>query len=72
MLSRNQHTVTTFSFIIVLFNGWIENPLRSFAPARSSVRPKRVNTETTETEISVGFTEPKPNRNDRILDFAKY
>ena len=38
-----------------------------------SVRPKRVNTETTETEISVGFTEPKlPNRNyrtetDRIL-----
>ena len=40
-----------------------------------SVRPKRVNTETTETEISVGFTEPKPklpNRNDRILDFAKY
>ena len=25
-----------------------------------SGRPKRVNTETTETEISVKFTEPKP------------
>ena len=27
---------------------------------RYSGRPKRVNTETTETEISVKFTEPKP------------
>jgi hypothetical protein len=37
-----------------------------------SVRPKRVNTETTETEISVWFTEPKPkipNRNSEYITF---
>ena len=32
----------------------------------ASVRPKRVNTEITETEISVWFTEPKPIIPNRI------
>ena len=37
-----------------------------------SVRPKRVNTEITETKISVMFTEPKPiipNRNSPYIRF---
>ena len=39
----------------------------------TSGRPKRVNTEITETEISVWFTEPKPiipNRNSKYIRFS--
>ena len=39
---------------------------------QASERPKRVNTETTETEISVRFTEPKlPNRNTAYIKNVK-
>ena len=38
---------------------------------QGSERPKRVNTETTETEISVRFTEPKPKLPNRNTAYIK-
>ena len=39
---------------------------------RVSERPKRVNTEITETEISVWFTEPKPIIPNRISQYIRF